>query len=190
MTASAVAHRPRHAAPARPSRSVDARALAGRLARGLRRAVAAALLLLLLGVAATIWLLHLGLSPVLTASMRPTYAPGDAVLTRTIPVSSLRPGDIAVFVPPGEAAPFAHRVVSITGDPHHPVIRTKGDANPAPDSWHATLPGPNVRVVVWSVPKIGYPLTWVKTREARAALIGVVGLLLTLTATRTALRRT
>src|SRR3954470_15892571 len=57
---------------------------------------------------------HVRVSPVLTGSMRPAYAPGDVIITRVVDVHSLRPGDIAVFVPPGESAAFAHRVTSVT----------------------------------------------------------------------------
>src|SRR5947199_7248243 len=64
---------------------------------------------------------HVRVSPVLTGSMRPTYAPGDVIVTRQVNVLSLRPGDIAVFVPPGESAAFAHRVTSVSVHEGHVV---------------------------------------------------------------------
>lgn len=51
--------------------------------------------------------------------------------------------------------PFAHRITSVTGSPSHPVITTKGDANPAPDPWHAELTSATVPEVVASVPWAG-----------------------------------
>ena len=39
--------------------------------------------------------------------------------------------------------------------PSHPVITTKGDANRAPDPWHAELISPNIPEVVTSVPWVG-----------------------------------
>ena len=160
------------------------------LPRAAQAAMAAAHLgagLLLVAVVAGRVFLHLGLAPVLSGSMRPTFAPGDAVLTRLVDVRSSRPGAIAVFVPPGEPAPFAHRVVSVTGDASAPVITTKGDANPAPDSWHARLPGPRVPIVVARLPKAGYLLVAVRDRRWRAVLLGLIGLSLTFYATRRAL---
>jgi signal peptidase I len=132
---------------------------------------------------------HLGVTPVLTGSMRPTYAPGDAVVTRMVPVTRIHPGMIVVFVPPGESAPFAHRVVAVTGTPGHPVVETKGDANPAPDAWRAALPGPSVRQVVAVVPKVGYLLVRLHDPRVRASLIGVLGLLATALMTSSTLRR-
>ena len=131
---------------------------------------------------------HLGLSPVLSGSMRPAFSPGDAVLTRAVPVASLHPGQVAVFVPPKESAPFAHRVVTVTGSPAHPVITTKGDANPAVDPWHAALATSTVPVVVLSVPYLGRALVLVHDPRVRSALIAVLGLAFTFVGTRALLR--
>jgi signal peptidase I len=131
---------------------------------------------------------HLGLSPVLSGSMRPAFSPGDAVLTRAVPVSSLRPGQIAVFVPPKENAPYAHRVVTVAGSPAGPVITTKGDANPAADPWHAALTSPTVPVVVLAVPYLGRALVVVHQPWTRAALIALLGLSFTFVGTRALLR--
>lgn len=69
------------------------------------------LLVLILGLVAAGYLLQLSASPVLTASMTPTFRPGDAVLTRTEPLTDLRVGQVALLVPPGQVATFAHRIV-------------------------------------------------------------------------------
>lgn len=100
------------------------------------------LLVAVLGLVTAGYLLQLSASPVLTASMTPTFRPGDAVLTRTEPLTDLRVGQVVVLVPPGQVASFAHRVVSITGDPAHPAIRTQGDANSQPDPWTVRPTGP------------------------------------------------
>ena len=86
-------------------------------------------------------MLHLAIQPVLSGSMRPTFSPGAVVITRSIPTSSIRPGDIILFVPPGDTSQYAHRVTSVSGPAGRPVITTKGDANPAPDGWHAQIVG-------------------------------------------------
>jgi signal peptidase len=159
--------------------------MVGRCARGL---LTAAVICLVVGVAAGKLLLHLGLSPVLTASMQPSFAPGDAVITRPIPVSQLKPGMVAVFVPPGHQEAYAHRVISISGKANHPVLVTKGDANPTVDHWHATLSGPTVPRVVASVPKAGYALAWLRDPRWRASVIAALGLLMTTVLTRSVLR--
>jgi signal peptidase I len=99
--------------------------------------------------------LHLQVRPVLTGSMRPTYGPGAVLITKPVPVGSLRPGMIVLFVPPGEHAEFAHRITSVSGSRREPIITTKGDANKAPDPWHAQLTSPTVPEVVATIPWVG-----------------------------------
>jgi signal peptidase I len=132
--------------------------------------------------------LHMGISPVLTGSMRPGFSPGDAVITRPVDVHSLHKGDIAVFVPPGQSAPYAHRIASITEKGGHVVVTTKGDANPAADSWHARLDNGPVPVVVAHVPYFGRVMTWTSAPWMRALAIGLVGLVLTAIGTSAILR--
>ena len=133
---------------------------------------------------------HLGLDPVLTGSMRPTFAPGDALLTRPVDVHSLRPGDIAVFVPPGEDAAYAHRITGVSDINGHVVVTTKGDANPAPDAWHAGFTQHRVPKVVTVVPSIGRPLTWLTRASVRAVAIAVLGLIFTAIGTNAIVRPT
>jgi signal peptidase I len=99
--------------------------------------------------------LHLSLRPVLTGSMRPAYGPGAILVTKPVPVQDLRPGMIPVFIPPGEHAEFAHRITSVSGSPSDPIITTKGDANKAPDPWHAHIGSATVPVVVAAQPWLG-----------------------------------
>lgn len=114
------------------------------------------------------------LSPVLSGSMRPAFSPGAAVVLRPVPVSTVRPGMIVEFVPPGQSAPYTHRVISVTGSPSRPLIRTKGDANPAPDPWQVQLNGPDVNEVVGSVPYLGRAMLFAHQPGALLALIGLV----------------
>jgi signal peptidase I len=106
-------------------------------------------------VAVAVFAFHLSVRPVLTGSMRPAYGPGALLVTRTIPVKDLHKGMIVLFVPPGEHAEFAHRITSVGGTSSAPVITTKGDANKAPDPWHAQLTSSSVPEVVATVPWIG-----------------------------------
>lgn len=106
--------------------------------------------------------LHLGIRPVLTGSMRPDYGPGAVLLTKRVPVNTLRPGMIVLFVPPGKHVEFAHRITSVSGPPGSPIITTKGDANAAPDPWRAQLTSSTVPEVIGSVPEIGRVLVAVR----------------------------
>ena len=126
-----------------------------RFFHGLRLAAAIVVAAVSATVAVSVFTLHLGIRPVLTGSMRPDYGPGAVLLTRQIPTSSLRPGMIVLFVPPGEHAEYAHRITSVSGTADAPVITTKGDANKAADPWHARITASRVNEVVGSVPGIG-----------------------------------
>jgi signal peptidase I len=124
-------------------------------------------------VAVSVVSLHLGVRAVLTGSMRPDYGPGAVLLTERIPVSAVRPGMIVLFVPPGETSEFAHRVTSVTGSPDAPIITTKGDANKAPDPWHAKLVTPYANKVIGSLPGIGRVI--IAIRGTGQILLAVLG---------------
>lgn len=140
--------------------------------------------LAMLGAAACVVVLHLSTQTVLTGSMRGTFDPGALVFTREVPVANIAPGDVVVFTPPGESTPYTHRVVSVTGDRAHPVITTKGDANPAPDRWQAQLPGPTVPEVFGSVPHLGRLLLALQARGLRTVLLALLGAIVAVSGTR------
>jgi signal peptidase len=142
-----------------------------------------------IAVATSIVVLHIGIRPVLTGSMRPTYGPGSLVVTRPVPVDELRPGMIVLFVPPGEHAVFAHRITSVSGSPSRPVITTKGDANKADDPWHAQLATTSVPEVVGTVPDVGRLLVGLHGR-LQVVLVVLGGLCLGVSGTRRILRPT
>lgn len=88
---------------------------------------------------------------VLSNSMQPTFSAGDVVVTRAVPVGSVRVGDIIVFQPPPRDEPVVHRVTSIRGG----LITTRGDANPVDDPWRVQLAGENQYRLVGVLPGIG-----------------------------------
>ncbi len=147
-------------------------------------AVTIVISLLFTSTALAMLLFHVSIHPVLTGSMRPTFAPGWAIITKPMPVSQVRPGDIVLFKPPGEAAPYAHRVVTVTGSPAHPVITTKGDANPAPDLWHARLDGSTVSEVVGEVPGVGWVMVDIREQWSHVVLVALLGIGLCIVGTR------
>ena len=129
--------------------------------------------------------MHMTASSVLTGSMRPTFAPGDAVITRPIAVTSVQPGMVILATPTGQTTPFAHRVIAVKHTDGHVLIQTQGDANSAPDNWQDVYaPTTTVSKVVTSVPKLGYLLEVVHGRSTQRAVIpvGAAGSVLTFAA--------
>ena len=153
----------------------------------IRRTIGAAALVLCVVLGAGVLLARLAgwsVAPVLTGSMVPAFAPGDLIVTRTVPVRDVEVGDVAVFVPPGETSPYAHRVVELTGSPTDPTVRTKGDANPTRDAWTVTFDRAEVPVVVAALPSVGRWFGFTTSPLARALVTALVGLLLTAYAVR------
>jgi signal peptidase len=149
-----------------------------------------------LAVAAAVVVAHVvvGLSaaPVLSDSMQPAYGRGDLLITRLEPSLGLRAGEIAVFTPPGMTAPVAHRITGVARTPSGSIaLSTKGDANPAADSWHAVLYQRQVPVVVTAVPRVGAVVMALDADAGtvRAGVVGVLGCTLTAVATVLVLRR-
>jgi len=124
-------------------------------------------------VAACVFSLHVGIHPVLTGSMEPDYGPGALLVTRQVPTSTLKPGMIVLFVPPGEHVQFAHRITSVAVTTEGAVVTTKGDRNRVPDPWHARITATRVSAVVGSVPEVGRLLVDIRgTGQIVLALLG------------------
>ena len=139
-------------------------------------------------VASAVVVLHFGIRPVLTGSMRPTFGPGAVLITKPVPIADLRKGMIPLFVPPGEHAEFAHRIVERSGSPTDPIITTKGDANRTPDPWHAQLKTATVPVVVGTVPWVGRLMVGIQG-PIQLVLIVLGGLVTAVAGTRWILRK-
>ena len=143
---------------------------------------------LLFSAAGLLFFMHLSIQPVLTGSMRPSFGPGWAIVSRSIPVRAIRPGMVVIFVPPGQSVSFAHRVISVTGSPNDPVLTTKGDANPAPDSWKAHIKASHIQEVIWAVPGFGRLMIAVRGPAMTEVLIVIAGLFIAITGAKSLLR--
>jgi signal peptidase I len=143
--------------------------------------------LVMVAVAIGVVWLHVGIKPVLSGSMRPTFVPGSVIVTRTIPTTKVRPGDVILFTPPGETSPFAHRVMSVSGPANHPIITTKGDANPVADPWKAQIVTPQVSEVIGSVAGVGRLVVAIHGTGPRLLLIALSGLIFCVVGTRSIL---
>lgn len=113
---------------------------------------------------------HLGLYrtlTVLSASMQPTFSPGDVVVVRPEPIQQLRVGQVISYaVPVGAHQVETHRVVAILRGQgtSSPVIQTKGDNNTVVDPWTAQLHGSTVWRLEAVVPKAGYAINVMRGR--------------------------
>ena len=118
---------------------------------------------------------------VVGSSMSGTIAKGSVVFEREVPVPQLRVGDVITYQPPAHQSSDAyvtHRIVRISRNARgERVFRTRGDANPATDPWHFTLPDATQQVVAFHVPLVGYALAALSLRPVRMLLIGLPALL-------------
>ncbi|HSB40067.1 MAG TPA: signal peptidase I [Gaiellaceae bacterium] len=152
-----------------------------------RLAAGGAQLALLLAIVA---LVGLGLLPrtgwyrpvtVLSGSMRPAFAPGDMVVVTPEPVASVRVGQVISYrIPVGDHHVQSHRVIAVTRRGGEISVRTKGDANDAPDPWTATLHGTTVWQVRAVLPKLGWAVFWLRTPLAHGLTVLLAPLLLAL----------
>ncbi len=75
---------------------------------------------------------------VLTSSMQPAISESTCIITKEVPQSELKVGDIITFVSEDEAIYGfynTHRIYEIVEEDGETKYRTKGDANPAPDQY-------------------------------------------------------
>jgi signal peptidase I len=111
---------------------------------------------------------------VLSGSMEPTFRPGDLLVVVPERLTDIRAGQVLSFHAPTPGHRVeTHRVVRVINPGPHPVIITKGDANSAPDPWHASLHGTTAWRMVGVVPYAGAAI-----RTLRQPWIHVVAVLL------------
>jgi signal peptidase len=95
-----------------------------------------------------------------TASMAPQLKTGDAIVTKPVPLSSLKSGDVISYHDPLHASVIiTHRIISID-QPKHLVI-TKGDSAPMADPpFDSTL---IIGRVSYGLAKLGYALNFLRS---------------------------
>lgn len=123
---------------------------------------------------------------VVSSSMSPTIRAGDAVIVNEVPATAVDEGDVITFIDGkqasiqgGEAGEdlITHRVVEIVRTENGIAFETKGDANEEAD--RELVPASAlVGRVMFSIPSIGYVITFAGTRLGFIALIALpLGLL-------------
>jgi signal peptidase len=99
--------------------------------------------------------------PVLSGSMEPHLEVGSVVITKSVPVSSVRKGDVIVFHEPDATDKLVvHRVVELDRSGGQTIVSTKGDANPAVDPWRLILRGDTSYRAIGEVPWLGQLAVW------------------------------
>lgn len=127
---------------------------------------------------------HFGLyetTTVLSGSMRPTFGPGDLLVLRPEPVSHVRVGQVITYaIPVGDHHVESHRVVWLRRGYGTTSVRTKGDANSAPDPWTAVLRGTTAWREVGVVPYAGRAILWLREPYPHLASVLMAPLMLVL----------
>lgn len=109
---------------------------------------------------------------VLSGSMRPYFSPGDLVVVTPEPLAQVRVGQVISYrIPIGDHHVQTHRVIAVVRGGSNPLVRTKGDANAAPDPWTAKLHGTTAWRVRVVVPKAGWAIARLRSPAARTLSI-------------------
>jgi signal peptidase I len=114
---------------------------------------------------------------ILSGSMEPAIGTGDLVLDERISAADARVGDVITFPEPGTRRLITHRLVHKRVASGLARMRTKGDANDAPERWSIPADG-QIGRVAFSVPKGGYVSAYVNGRDVQLMLVVVPALLL------------
>lgn len=149
--------------PPRRRRSVS-RALSGLLL--------AVVTLAAVGAAAAVVFCNLSIASVLSPSMEPAFGAGDAVVTRALATTRVKRGDVVVLPLPGSPGQrYVHRVFTVSSEGGATTVRTKGDANAAPDTWTLQVTSAQVPLVVAHVDEVGRMGLWLNHPPIRIGLI-------------------
>ncbi|MCF8589978.1 signal peptidase I [Gordonia liuliyuniae] len=125
-------------------------------------ALSVAAVLGVLCIVSTLIALLTGVRPVIfeTGSMAPTIPTGSLGISKTVPATELRPGDV-VGVVREDGVRVTHRVVAVDGVAGNSVTLTmRGDGNDAPD--HDSYIVTDGALVYGSVPFVGYVAAWLR----------------------------
>lgn len=102
---------------------------------------------------------------VLGGSMSGTYPTGSVVVAHAVEATEVEVGDVVLVersTANGALTPVLHRVVERRLRDGSVSVRTKGDANPAPDPGELVLPT-RVAIASFHVPYLGYLVELVRT---------------------------
>lgn len=152
-------------------------ALAGARALGWAVVIAAAALLLALGIGPRTG--RYRTLTVLSGSMAPGIPVGAVIVDTPERPDQIRVGQVISYqIPIADHRVESHRVIQVLPDGEHPAIRTKGDANRAPDPWTAVVTGSTVWRMRKVVPDAGWAILALRQPAVHHALVwGLPGVL-------------
>lgn len=115
---------------------------------------------------------------VLSGSMSPAIETGDAVVVQTVAPRDVRVGEVITFPDPENGARLlTHRVRSLTFAGERAAFVTRGDANDASEQWSIPARG-RLGLVRQRLPRAGFVLARLQSREARLLLLVLPALVL------------
>ncbi len=110
-------------------------------------------------------------------SMAGTFERGAVAFERPVPVEDLAVGDVITYLPPADSgltSLVTHRIVDKAQSPDGGIVlRTKGDANAAPDPWRFRLSETTQPRLEFTVPALGHVFLALGDRSTRILLVGV-----------------
>lgn len=112
---------------------------------------------------------------VMSGSMEPAVKMGGVVVVQPLPAEEVQPGDIITFRGENSRSLTTHRVVS-TETENGLLFYTKGDANESLDPLPVKAQQ-LVGKVVLTVPYLGYPFAFIRTRAGLVTLFSLVVLI-------------
>lgn len=116
---------------------------------------------------------------VLSDSMEPTISAGDVVVVNSVPTESIGEGDVITFRR-GRDSVVTHRVIEVQETDGQRSFRTRGDANEDADLG-TVQPSSVVGEVMFSIPYLGYVVSFASTKYGLLLLVIVPGFLLVVT---------
>lgn len=126
-------------------------------------------------------LIGLHVFTVLSGSMEPTYHVGSIIYVKPVEHTALQVGNAITFMM-DESTVVTHRIVEIVPDAENSSVlryRTKGDANDATDG--SLVHFKNViGVPVFTIPYLGYVVSYIQTPPGTYVVIAVGSMLLLL----------
>jgi signal peptidase len=105
---------------------------------------------------------------VLTGSMAPGIPQGSLAVVEPKARHELQVGDVITYaIPVEDHRVVTHRVIEVRQTPQSTIVRTKGDANEAPDPWVAELTEPTVWIERFAVPHAGAAIAALRSSWAQ-----------------------
>lgn len=119
--------------------------------------------------------LGIGISPILTGSMKPFANPGDVFITKLSKASDLQVGDIITVHSQKTGVFYAHRVAKISFQSGLLRVVTKGDANPTAEiDPYMVAPNSPTSKTIFRVKWLGTPLVYLTSLQGRQAGLGLM----------------